>query len=361
MRAAPKRRGPADWKRYTVAVRRAQRRRRRPHPHVLLTLAVSGLFALVMLGAVLQTGAAITAGVATFFSDVGEQLSQLGEGQLDIGGGQTTTIGVEPIVEGLPEFTREPRLLLQGRVPMFALGEGRLVEISLNGRSIGLQPIDAEGRFLMTLELAEGPNEIATTLMVNDVPFATSARTVTLDVTKPALTVTNPSADTEDLVGPDVTVAGRSEPFAIVTVNGRRVLVAPDGSFSDTITVPSGSLELTVVARDRAGNETQTRLVVIVRDQATVVPLTLGVTLDRTIVKPGESIIAEVVAMEDGQPRAGLFVTLQVGVITVANGVTDGTGRVRIGFSAPTHEAEDVAVLALGGGAVGRATFSVVR
>ncbi|MGH2799736.1 MAG: Ig-like domain-containing protein [Thermoleophilaceae bacterium] len=361
-RAAAKRRYPVDWRSYAAAVRYAQRRRRRAHPHVIITLALSGVCAIVMLSAVQQTGGVITAGISSFVSDATAQLTQFGEGDLEVGGGGgAAPIGSGPIVEGFPEFTTEAALILQGRVPSFARGEDRRVEVTVNGTSLGKQPIDADGRFLMPLELVEGPNEVVTALLAGETPIASSSRTITLDVTKPPLTISSPAPNADDIVGPNVTVAGKAEPFATVTVNGRRVIVQADGSFRDTLSAPAGALELTIVARDRAGNETQTKLAVSVRDPATAAAVTLQVSLDRTRVVPGGTIIATVLATANDEPLEGVLVTLQVGVTQVAIGLTDGSGRARFSFAAPTQEAEDVSVIALGGGAVGRASFSVVR
>jgi len=91
------------------------------------------------------------------------------------------------------------------------------------------------------------------------------------------------------------------------------------------------------------------------------VGLSLAISLDRSLVKPGETVFAEIHAIEDGQLRPDVPVTLQVGVITIGTYRTDSSGTARVGFAAPNHEAENVTVLVLGGGTSGRATFTVAR
>jgi hypothetical protein len=93
--------------------------------------------------------------------------------------------------------------------------------------------------------------------------------------------------------------------------------------------------------------------------QGTTLGTTVAVTLDRAKVRPGEPVVAKVVATESGKPKADLAVTLQVGVITIGTYKTDAGGTASIGFAAPNHEVDDVAVVILGGGTSARATLTV--
>ena len=146
-------------------------------------------------------------------------------------------------------------------------------------------------------------------------------------------------------------------------MSGRALRPNPDGTFTDRITAPVGPLTLQIVAKDRAGNETKTTLSITVK-QSTVAPavgVTLGITLDRTKVRPGETVVVKVVATESGKARADLSVTLQSGVFTVGTYRTDANGLATIGFAAPNHEADDVAIVVIGGGTSARATLTVTN
>ena len=148
---------------------------------------------------------------------------------------------------------------------------------------------------------------------------------------------------------------------AEVTVNDRALRPNPDGTFTERLTPPVGPLDLTILAKDKAGNETKMQLSLTVKQstQTTTAGIALGVSLDRTKVRPGETIVARILATQDGKPKADLAVTLQVGVFTVGTYKTDANGIANIGFAAPDHEADDVAIVVLGGGVAGRATLTV--
>lgn len=82
-------------------------------------------------------------------------------------------------------------------------------------------------------------------------------------------------------------------------------------------------------------------------------------TLDRAKVRPGETVVAKIVATASGLPKSDVGVTLQVGVFTVGTYKTDASGVAVVGFAAPDHEIDDVAVVVLGGGTSARATLTV--
>jgi bacillopeptidase F len=186
---------------------------------------------------------------------------------------------------------------------------------------------------------------------------ATSSYAVTLDRTPPKLTIAVPQPDaTVDAA--NVVVRGSTEAGATLSINGRSVIVLPDGSFTDSSNATAGPLVITVVARDRAGNETTEKINVVAQPQAG--GPTLSVTLSGTSVRPGQGVIATVNLRDANGARAGVQVTLSIGVVPVASGITDATGTARIGFSAPTTEGQ-INIVVLGGGASGKATLTVAR
>jgi hypothetical protein len=175
----------------------------------------------------------------------------------------------------------------------------------------------------------------------------------------PTLAVSKPVAG-EALDGPSVTVVGKAEAGATVMVNDRTIVPAQDGSFSDSFTGTPGALTITVVARDRAGNETTVKTAVSVKAPATAAPFVVTVTLDKVKVTPNQVVFADILVTATGLPKADEQVTLSVGVITIGSARTDASGRARIGFSAPPNEG-DAAVVVLANGAAGRATLTVAK
>ncbi len=275
---------------------------------------------------------------------------------LPSGGGAVTA---DPVAKDLPDFTREPALNLVGRVPTFALAPGRTVEVALNGTTVASLTPDAAGAFSAGLTLREGPNAIALTLLSGKDIVAHSSYTVVLDRQPPGLLVATP-ANGDAVEGPNVTVKGTVEAGATLTVNDLTVLTAQDGSFSDTFSASPGPLTITVVARDRAGNETTSKTSITVKAPTTAAPLTVSVALDKTKVAPGAYVLAEIRVTASGAPRPGETVTLQVGVITIGSATTDPNGVAHIGFAAPPNEG-DAAVVVLANGATGRATLTVAK
>jgi hypothetical protein len=356
---APRRR-PVDWRRYSKVAHRAQRRLPRYEHPVAVSAAASLAFAVAGLWLLQLVGGGLGAGIQQLGSALAGALPQSKEAELVLGETRFN-VGGAPVLDGLPEFTKNDKVTIAGRVPGFAIGSGRSIELVLNGVTIGTFPIASDGTFGgLALTLPEGASTITARLVDGANEVASTSATVVVDRTAPALAITRPKA-TESLDGPDVIVEGKTEPGADVSVNDRAVRPNPDGTFTERITAAVGPLTLNVVARDKAGNETKTSLAITVKapSQATTAGTAVALTLDRAKVRPGETVVARVVATENGKPKADLAVTLQVGVITIGTYKTDASGVATIGFAAPNHEIDDVAVVILGGGTSARATLTV--
>ena len=96
---------------------------------------------------------------------------------------------------------------------------------------------------------------------------AASTYTVVLDRTPPTLKIAQPAAGSP-VDAKNFVVSGTAEIGSTITVNGRTVVPAPDGTFTDSFSATQGSVPITIVARDRAGNET-TEKVTVVAQQVT--------------------------------------------------------------------------------------------
>jgi hypothetical protein len=274
---------------------------------------------------------------------------------------QQVTINATPVLDPLPEFTKSNAVTIGGKVPAFAALVGRRIEVAVNGSPVATFPLFSDGRFGGgALTLPDGTSTITVRLVEGTTEIAVSSATVVVDRAAPALTITRPRAN-ETVEGPELVIEGKTEPDAEVTVSGRALRPNPDGTFTDRISAPIGPLTLQIAAKDRAGNETKTAISLTVKQSsiAPVAGVTMGITLDRVKVRPGETVVARIVATQNGKARADLSVTLQVGVFTVGTYKTDATGVAIVGFAAPNHEADDVAIVVLGGGTAARATLTV--
>jgi hypothetical protein len=360
-RTRPRRRKPVDWRRYATQVRRAERTLKRPRHPFLLTIA--GTIVLALMGSAFAQ--AIGVGLGKGLQDLGGTLVQsIPQSQdSDLVLGETEVIvSTAPILDTLPEFVKTNEMLFEGRVPSFALKPDSSISLSVNGKLLTTLAIRPDGRFGgIPIALQDGTNVVEAKLVEGTREIAATSHTVIVDRTAPELKIVRP-AKGDTVEGDEVIVEGSTEPGADVTVNDRALRPNPDGSFTERLIAAPGSFALTVVAKDRAGNETKTQLTVTVTEKVTTTTgLALAVALDRVLVKPGESVVAEIHALQDGRLLADLPVTLQVGVVTVGTYRTDANGMVRVGFKAPNHEVEDLSVVVLGGGTTARASLTVAK
>lgn len=83
---------------------------------------------------------------------------------------------------------------------------------------------------------------------------------VSFDNQPPTLNISSPS-DNQVITGGDkkVTVSGTTDPNSsiVLEVNGDRVIINQDGSFSDTVNLNDGDNTITISAQDNAGNVAQ--------------------------------------------------------------------------------------------------------
>jgi len=328
-------------------------------PPRLLTFAVLAAALLFAASMGPRVGSALSNGLASFGTSISEVFPTLaGSKAIDLpSSGGTVSADISAT---LPDFTRDPQVKVAGRVPAFAQAEGRMVEVTLNGALLTSIAPDQSGAFSANVDLRDGPNAIALALMSGKDIVAHSSYTVVLDRQPPALAMTAPSANAS-VTGPTVTVTGTSEAGATITVDGRQIVSAQDGSFTDRFTATPGALTITIVARDRAGNETTVKTPITVVAPTQIVPVNVSVILDFVKVRPGQVVTAQIFVTANGQPKANEQVTLSVGVITIGSARTNSAGMAAIGFAAPPNEGDAAVVVLASGGASGRATLTVAK
>jgi len=355
------RRPPVPRGSFRTAGRLAARRLARPAPPLALRLLLWGALGVAVLVIASRSVGAVTTGLGAVAGNLARALpSAAPPTALVLPAVAPGATSAEPIFDELPSFTALPKLKVLGHVPTFAIEAGRRIELSLNGQSLGSFAFDQAGRFGTEVTLRDGPNIVVAKLLAGNDLVAQTSATVVLDRAAPPLTITRPKVG-DVLGGPEVVVEGKTAPRVSVRVNGRVVAANPDGSFADTLPALAGSLTITVVARNEAGLETTVRVPVTVKPGPSAAPATqVGVALDRTRVKPGDQVTAQIIVTDGTAPRSGVTVTLSVGVVSIGTARTDASGRTTISFAAPTTEG-DIAVVVLAAGASGRATLVVSK
>src|SRR5437773_11868565 len=358
LRMGPRRRDPVSRDRYRAIARGAGVRA--PARPRWIDAALVGALRITLLIARPRAGAAVGAGSEQVLTSVQSALPLLqGRGSIDLPAGGSSSVGAAPIADSLPAYTRDPQLQITGKVPSFAVQAGRSVQFVLNGAVVATTLLDPSGAFNSTLALKEGLNSVGVALIADRDVVAVSTYSVVLDRTPPTMTVTQPATGST-VDAKNVVVIGTTEPGSTITVNGRIVVITPEGGFTDSFSATPGSVPITVVARDRAGNETTEKLTVTAQQVTQTIGLTITVTLDKATAKVGQGVLATVYVVGTTGPRAGVPVTLSVGVASIGTAVTDGTGTARIPFIAPATEG-DTSVVVLASGSSGRASLTISR
>ena len=360
---APRRRAPPPADRYRAVARATKQRRARSRLSPLATGIVWG----IVLGSAALIADTAAVGIGRAASSLGGVVNVFVPAPVPVGdliiNDTTGQVGAAPLLDPTPLFTKDATLVVQGIIPSFGRAADRKVSIALNGALAVVVPIDANGHFALPITLADGTNQLVVALVTPEIEtIASTTVSVVLDKVAPPLVLTKPT-NGDSIAGLNLTVEGKAEPGATVLVNDRNAIVGQDGSFSETITVAAGTVPLTVIARDRAGNETKTQLSVTMNAAKASPGATasaVAVALANPTVKPGALVTANISVVSGGSPVQGLAVSLQVGVIPIGSALTNAAGKATISFFAPSTEGT-AQVVVLAGTVIGSATLTVAK
>src|SRR5882762_3660029 len=316
----PRRRAPISRVRYR-AIARGAGARRGPFRPRWIDAALVGALAIVLLIAVPRAAGAVGVGFEQVITSIQSAIPLLqGRGSIELPAGGSSSVGAAPIADSLPAYTREPQLQLTGKVPSFAVQAGRSLQVVLNGAVVTTTPLDPSGAFSAAVALKDGANSIGVALIADRDVVASSSYTVVLDRTPPTMTVTQP-APGSTVDSKNIVLAGTTEPGSTITIDGRIVAVTPEGAFTDSFSATPGSVQINVVARDRAGNETTRKLTVVAQQVTQATGVTVTVTLDKATAKPGQIVLATIYVVGVTGPRPGVPLALSVGVLPIGSSV----------------------------------------
>lgn len=208
-------------------------------------------------------------------------------------------------------------------------------------------PIGGTAQLVVSnLTLAKGANEFTASVVG---PFGESAKSapvsVTLDVSKPKITITSPK-DGASISKSSVVVKGKTQPGSSVRVsddaNGATETVDADdaGAFSVQIAVAAGPNTLTVTVTDPAGNDNEATLTVVHGAGKLKVSLSASAYTFTAKRLPKNLTLTAVVVGADGRRVAGasaLFTVSVPGLQTVVSSPlrTDGSGTATFSTSIP--------------------------
>lgn len=171
---------------------------------------------------------------------------------------QESLAPVPPRLEPLPEATNKDSLFLQG----FA-ERTTTIQIYQNGQKLEPVVTDNQGRFSLKVSLVEGPNRFYATASdrFDNQSKESPAQSVFFDKKPPKLEIEKPENNTQTNESV-ILITGLTEKDSTLTVNNRFVLVDEEGKFSISFKLEEGRNEIVTVALDRAGNQTEKKLVI---------------------------------------------------------------------------------------------------
>jgi hypothetical protein len=161
-----------------------------------------------------------------------------------------------PILSDLPNATKDKEIDINGYAQ-----PGMTVKLYVNGPEKDSTTVGADGLFTFTeVNLNSGRNTIFAKAFDTYNTESDKSKTYVLnvDTKKPELDIEEPDdGETVRNLNERVTVEGKVNEKANVTVNGKIAVVRPDLSFEFLLGVKEGSVEINVVATDEAGNQTE--------------------------------------------------------------------------------------------------------
>jgi len=137
------------------------------------------------------------------------------------------------------------------------------VKIYLEDELVGTTTAEDNGSFtVQDITLSLGTNNIYGKTEDENGKESLASKTIKVifDNEKPPLEVSNPS-DGQTFSGErKMNVVGKTEPNAMVSINGEQAIVDSEGKFSRQFSLSDGSNTFTIVAKDSAGNSIERTL-----------------------------------------------------------------------------------------------------
>lgn len=165
----------------------------------------------------------------------------------------------QPVLTQVPTATKNKNINLSGYSQ-----EGNTVKIFINGPEKGSTVTDGEGKFTFdNLELIKGRNTIFLKSIdsKNNESDPSNTYVINFDEDAPKIDIVSPKKD--ELVknlDSRVTIKGKLNEKATLTINNQIAIVKSDLTFEHTLGVKEGKTEVTIKAVDEAGNEKEEKV-----------------------------------------------------------------------------------------------------
>jgi len=222
-------------------LRRFEEKRLRHRMALFLTLSI-GLILFVVL-----FGVKILIGFSLFVDQIRGNSPQTQQ--------QNSAILIAPQLDPTFEATNSATITVTGK----AQGEVTLV-LYVNDTEVKKTSVEKDGSFaIKNVAIHDGKNTINARIMDDMKNASELSNTIVVEYVKraPLIEIVTP-ADNQEYYAEDnqVAITGRTEEDMTVTVNGRVIVVATDGTFTGNYPLSEGDNKLTFIATDNAGNQT---------------------------------------------------------------------------------------------------------
>lgn len=169
-----------------------------------------------------------------------------------------TTPPAPPRLESLPEYTNEFSVEIKGTTEA-----GATLILFLNGDEEEVVA-NKDGDFNFTFKLGKGENSVSVKARDSsgNESQVTDTYKIIFDNEPPELEISSPE-DGKEFFGSkerQVSINGKTEEGASITINDRIVAVDANGNFTFVTTLPEGENSFAIKAEDRAGNSTEASL-----------------------------------------------------------------------------------------------------
>ena len=169
---------------------------------------------------------------------------------------------VDSIAPTAPEFSKFPEATNTLSTTIDGVSEpGATVTLFVNGPKAGTTTADSEGAFtFINVKLHKGKNLIFVKAADSNNNESPKSETITVisDDDKPEITISSPKdGETVKNLNKRVTVTGKTNEEATVTINDKVAISRPDLTFEILLGVDEGSVEVKVTATDKAGNKAE--------------------------------------------------------------------------------------------------------
>ncbi len=179
--------------------------------------------------------------------------------------------------------------------------------VQLNGDPSFI-PVNADGRFEIKRQLAEGLNTISISATDPAGNVAAISKEVELVTRPPEVVVTSP--ENGDWIRESIINVGGVVPVGTsIKVNGQEAVVAEDGTFAREVILQEGENVLRIAATDDVGNITTQDIVV--RRKTAPPPLSLNVENNQSFQQPGVQIM--------GKTEPGVLLTIGGQAVAVSS------------------------------------------